>query len=155
MLRMEMGGLGVRRRIAQRNQRDGNIILGKIQLFLQRLVVETAHPAGAEALFGGFQLDVVDDDGAVDGADGLAFVVVPAGFGIIADDERHGGAELVGCAAADFVENGGIVDDQNALRLVVAAGGGEGGGGHDGVDFLRFDGFVAVFAQGVACFGEL
>ena len=70
MFVVEMGGLGVVGRIAQRNQRDGNIILGKIQLLLQRLVVETAHPAGAEALFGGFQLDVVDDDEVIleDGA---------------------------------------------------------------------------------------
>ena len=82
MLRMEMGRLGVCRRIAQRNQRDRNVIFGKIQLFLQRLVVETAHPAGAEALFGGFQLDVIDDDGAVDRTNRFAFMVVPAGFGI-------------------------------------------------------------------------
>ena len=111
MLRMEMGRLGVCRRIAQRNQRNGNIILGKIQLFLQRFVVETAHPAGAKALFGGFQLDVINDDGAVDRTNRFAFVVVPAGFGIVADDERDGSAKLVGRATADFVENGGIIDD--------------------------------------------
>ena len=111
MLRMEMGRLGVRRRIAQRNQRDRNIVGRKIQLLLQRLVVETAHPACAEALFGGFELDMINDDGAVDRTNWFAFVVVPADFGIVADDERDGGAKLVGGATADFVENGGIIDD--------------------------------------------
>ena len=155
MLRMEMGRLGVSGWIAKRNQRDRNIILGKIQLLLQRLVVETADPACAEALFGGFQLNVIHDDGAVDGADRFAFVVVPTGFRVITDNERHGSAELIGCATADFVENGRIIDDQDALRLVVAARGGQGGGSHDGIDFLWFDGLVAVFPQRVARFGKL
>ena len=155
MLRMEMGGLGVIGGITERNQRDGHVVGGKIQFLLQRLVVETAHPASAEALFGRLQLDVVNDDGAVDGTDGFAFVVVPAGFLIVADDKRHGSAELVGGATADFVENGGIIDEQDALRLVVAAGGGQRRRHENGVDFFRLDRSVAVFAKGVACFGKL